>query len=155
MSKREKIFLRVVQGAMVPADNYAAQKLRDRGYKVGDVVKADISKLNNPKFHRLLHFIGQLCAQNLDEFSGMDAHRVLKRLQIEGNIACEEIGVKVPGVGLLMQRLPRSLSFESMDDGERHEVARAMCRHLSDHYWPSASPEAIERMAESMIQEAA
>lgn len=155
MSKREKVYLRVVPGALQPADNYAATTLRNRGFHVGDILKADITKLNNPKFNRLLHFIGQLCAANLDEFTGMDAHRVLKRLQLEGGIACEEIGIKVPGFGMVTQRIPRSLAFESMDDGERHEVARAMCRHLSENYWPSASPEAIEAMAESMVQEAA
>lgn len=155
MATREKIYLRVVRGALAPADNYAMAKLRERGFKVGDLLKADLTKPNNPKFHRLMHHIGQLCAANLDEFQGMDAHRILKRLQIEGNIACEELGVKIPGFGMVIQRIPKSLSFESMDDGERHEVARAMCRHISEQYWPGCSPETIEQMAESMVQEAA
>ena len=152
--KKPGVFLRVVKGALVPADGYARSQLRAKKYVVGDVVLASLKKLNNPRFNRLMHHIGVLCAENIEDFSGMDPHKVLKRLQWEGNIACEEIGVMVPGVGLAMMRFPESLSFENMDDGERHEVARAMCRHISEKYWPSLRPEQIEEMAESWVEAA-
>lgn len=154
MSKRERIYLRVGKGCLLPADNYAAGKMRERGYHMGDLVKADITKPNNPGFHRLLHRIGQLCARNIDAFAGMEPHKVLKRIQIEGNIACEELGIRIPGIGMAIQRIPTSLSFDSMDDGERHEVARAMCRHIAEQYWPDMAPEKIEEMADSMVEEA-
>lgn len=183
---REKIYLRVVPGSLIPADEYARSRLRERGYRAGDLLKADLTKPNNPRFHRLLHYIGRLCAENIEAFAGMDAHQVLKRIQFDGDIACEELGVSLrsawrhvakailalPGMGsmdaalrvigellpdsaVIKMRIPRSLSFDSMDDGERHEVARAMCRHISEQHWPAMEPEAIERMAEAMIQEAA
>lgn len=152
-SSKPPIFLRVEKGALVPADPYAKSQLRAKGYVVGDVVAATLKKLNNPAFHRLMHRIGTLCAANIESFSGMDAHQVLKRLQLEGNIGCEELGVMVPGVGLAMMRFPLSLSFESMDDGERHEVARAMCRHISEKYWPQLTPDQVEEMAESWVEE--
>jgi hypothetical protein len=154
-SSKPPVYLRVIKGALVPADAYAQGQLRAKGYAVGDVIAAELKKLNNPKFHRLMHRIGTLCAENIDSFAGMDAHQVLKRIQWEGNIGCEEMGVMVPGVGLAMMRFPLSLSFDSMDDGERHEVARAMCRHISEKYWPSLSPEQIEEMAECWVEEAA
>jgi len=154
MSK-EKIYLRVIKGGFVPADSYAQSRLRERGYNVGDLIKADITKPRNPKFNRLVHRIGQLVVANLDPFSGMDAHKAIKRLQLEGNIACEEIAITVPNVGMVMAKIPQSLSFENMDEGEYHDVARGICRYLSERYWPDASPEAIEQMAEAMIQEAA
>jgi hypothetical protein len=152
-SKPEVFFMRVGKGCFEPADGYARDRLRARGYRMGDVVGCTFKKLNNPGFHRLIHRIGQLCAANIEAFRGMDAHAVLKRLQWEANIACEEIGVVVPGVGMAMMRFPKSLSFDSMDDGERHEAARAMCRHIAQKYWPTMDAEAIEEMAESFVEE--
>lgn len=184
MGKREKIFLRVIHGALQPADNYAAQRLRNRNYRVGDVVAADITKLRNQKFNRLVHRIGQLVAANIESFSGLDAHSCVKRLQWEGNIACDEVGVSMrsawdqissailnihgmsviesalkivgsmlPEQALLSMRQPRSLSFGSMDEGEYHDAARGICRTIAERYWPSLTPEQIEEMAESFVQE--
>lgn len=151
---KPKVFLRIIKGGLVPADGYAQSQLRAKGYKVGDVVTAELKKLNNPAFNRLMHRIGQLCVANIEAFHGMDAHQVLKRIQWEGNIGCEEMGVMVPGIGLAMMRFPLSMSFDNMDDGERHEIARAMCRHISQKYWPTLAPEQIEQMAESWVEEA-
>ena len=95
MSKREKIYLRVVKGSLVPADPVQAAKLRDRRYHMNDLVLADITKPRNPKFNKLVHQLGQLVVQKIDAFSCLDAHKAIKRLQIEGRIACDEIGVMV------------------------------------------------------------
>lgn len=151
---RERIYLRVVKGGFKPADSYAYGRLREKGYGIGDVVGAEIRKIRNPKFNRLVHRIAQLCAANIDAFSGMDAHRVIKRLQLEGNIACEELGIVVPGVGMVTAKIPQSLSFDSMDEGEYREVARSLCRHIAENYWTSLTPEQIEEMAESFVGEA-
>lgn len=150
---KRSIYFRVDRGCLRPADRYAESQLRDRSYHIGDVVRAELKKLNSPGFNRLHHRIGQLCAANIEVFSGMDPHQVLKRLQWEGNIHCEEIGVQVPGIGLAMMRFPLSLSFEDLEDGERHEVVRAMCNHISAKYWPSMTPEAIEEMADTFPEE--
>lgn len=153
MSKRERIYLRVQQGALVPADQCAASQLRARRYKVGDLLVAELKKPRSPKFNRLVHRIGQLVVANIDAFSGIDAHRAIKRLQIEGRVACDEIGVNVPGFGMVIQFIPRSLSFESMDETEYREAARGICRTIAERYWPSMEPQAIEYMAESFVEE--
>lgn len=150
---REKIFLRVVKGALVPADDYAMNKIRSRGFKVGDVLQADLVKLRNPAFNRLVHRIGGLAAANIEAFAGMDAHESLKRIQLEGNIACTQQVVDMPGIGRCMVTIPKSLSFDNMDEGEFHETARAMCRFIAEKYWPSLTPEQIEQMAESFVGE--
>jgi hypothetical protein len=152
-SKPERIMLRIVKGGLQPADTYAASRLREKHYHVDDVVAADLKKLNNPKFDRLIHRIGQLCAKNIEAFEGMQAHAVLKRLQWESNTHCESMGVMVPNVGLTEVRWPLSLSFEDVDDGLRHEIALAFCRHISKVYWPDLSPESVEEMAESFVEE--
>lgn len=151
--KKKRVMLRVIKGGLVPADPWAASQLRDKGFKVGDVLGADLSKLRNPKFNRLVHRIGQLCVANIDEFRYADAHDVLKRLQLEGNIACEEIAIRLPGYGMAFHRIPKSLSFDSMDEGEYHQTTRSFCRYIAEKYWPDMDPEAIEEMAESFVDE--
>jgi hypothetical protein len=150
---REKIFLRVVKGAMVPADDYAMNKIRSRGFRIGDVLQADLVKLRNPKFNRLVHRIGSLVVANIEAFAGMDSHEALKKIQLEGNVACTQQVVDMPGIGRCMVTIPKSLSFDNMDEGEFHETARAMCRFIAEKYWPSLTAEQIEQMAETFIGE--
>jgi len=177
--KPEKIFFEVIRGGLVPADKYAESQLRDKKFKIGDIVGAVIRKLRNPKFNRLVHKLGLLCAQNIEEFSGMDGHAVIKRLQLEGNICCDEIAIKIHGFefqvwkyvrpvvepilaligfrinddGFMIARIPRSLSFESLDEAEFHDAAKQICRWIADKYWCDLSAEKIEEMAQLMVDE--
>lgn len=151
--KHEKIFMRVIKGGLVPADQCAEGQLRTKKFRVGDVVGAEIRKLRNQKFNRLVHRIGQLVATNIEAFNGLDAHVCIKRLQIEGRIACDEIGVLVPGYGMVIQFIPRSMSFETMDEAEYHDCARQICRLIAERYWHGLEPEQIEGMADLMVQE--
>jgi hypothetical protein len=155
MSKRKSnaLMMRVVRGGIEPADEYTRLKLRERGYKVGDLVSAEIRKLRNPGFHRLAHNIGTVCANNIDEFHGIDAHTVLKKLQASGKIACDEDVFEIPGFGYFTKITPQSLSFESMEEGEFQIVVRQFCNHIAERYWPSMTPEAIEEMAGSFVDE--
>ena len=121
-SKPSRVMLRVVKGALQPADSFAAQELRRRGYRIGDIVAGEIKKPRNPGFHRLAHALGSVVADNIEAFSGMDAHAVLKRLQIEANIGCDEIALNFPGIGPCTYRVPQSLSYESLDEGQFREV---------------------------------
>ena len=151
--KREPVYLRVIHGGLVPADGYAQTQLRNKKFKIGDVVRCDVRKLRNQKFNRLVHRIGQLVAANIEEFSGLDAHTCIKRLQIEGRIACDEIGIMVQGYGMVIQFIPRSMSFDSMDEAEYHDCAKRICRLIAGRYWPNLEPLQIEEMAGAMVDE--
>ena len=151
--KHEPVYLRVIQGGFVPADGYAQTQLRNKKLKIGDVVRCDVRKLRNQKFNRLVHRIGQLCAENIEAFSGLDAHTCIKRMQIEGKIACDEIGIMVPGYGMVIQFIPRSMSFDSMDEAEYNDCAKRICRLIAERYWPDLEPDQIEEMAECMVNE--
>lgn len=152
MSKREKIYFRVSKGALIPADPYAASKLRERGYHMNDLLAADLVKPRNPKFNRLVHQLGQLVVANIDAFAGMDAHKAIKRLQIEGKVACDEIGIQTD-FGQMLYVVPQSLSFESMDEGQYQQAARGISRTIAERYWKDSTPEAIEQMAGCMVNE--
>lgn len=143
---------RVDKGALRPADNATVAHLRERGYNMGDVLSAELRKPRNPRFHGLAHALGGVLAENLDEFGGMEPHAVLKRLQIEGGIACDELMVVLQGVPV-PYRVPRSLSFASMDEGEFKATVRQFCEYVSRRYWPQCSPDEIERMAEVWVDE--
>lgn len=179
-----RVMLRVVKGALQPADDYAIQTLRQRGFHVGDIVSGDIRKPRNPGFHRLAHQLGTVIAQNIDAFHGMSAHDTLKAIQLEADIACESVAVgareawkhltaalmEATGteslrpafdtIGALIPnirvnwRTPRSLSYSSMDEGEFREVVTAICRYVSSRYWQSCTPDQIERMAELYVEAA-
>ena len=149
--RAERIPLRIIKGALVPADDMAASRLRAKGYNLNDVVFAEIKKPRNPKFHRLAHRIGTLVAENIDVFTGMNAHDVLKRLQWEANIGCEEVVVQEANGDIRLIRWPMSLSFESMDQGLFHEVVAQFCSHISSVYWPEIDSEQIAEMAELMV----
>lgn len=155
--KPERLLLTVAKGALQPADGYTAKRLRERGYRVGDMLLAELRKPRNPGFWRLAHRLGTLIAENIDDYSGMDAHDVLKRIQIEGDIACDMVPAFMEIMGQRIkvnQRIPRSLSYASMEQGEFHAVLRQMSEYVARTYWPSLTAEQIEHMAEAMPEAA-
>lgn len=149
--KKPRHALRVIRGGYAPADASTAAVLR-KGHKVGDLVFAEFTKPRNPGFHRLAHQLGGMLAENLDAFDGMDWHSVLKRLQIEGDIACDHIALRMPNFGPVDYRQARSLSYESMDEAEFHGVIAAMCRYVAKTYWPSCTPDQVKAMASCWVE---
>ena len=155
--RRQTFLLEVVRGGLVPADGYTRSQLRAKGYKVGDHLLSTLHKPRNPKFHRLAHRLGTLVAENIEEFSGMDAHAVLKRLQVEGNIACDEFPAFLDIMGQrikIAHRMPRSLSFADMDEGEFRQTFTAMCNVIARDYWADCTADQIELMAAAMPEAA-
>lgn len=147
----ERIMLRVAKGKLVPADGYSERLLRDRKYSIGDRLLAELRKPRNPGFHRLAHAFGLLCAENIARFDGLDAHGVLKAVQIEGDIACDHMPIRIDGADVAEYRVPQSLSYATMDQAQFETVFRAMCEYVSRIYWPSLTPDQIEQMAQTMV----
>lgn len=137
-------------GCLVPADSATQSALRSSGYALGDTVYAQIKRPRNPAFHRLAHAIGRLAADNIDAFAGMDAHRVLKRLQLETGAECDEVAFRLAGHDVI-QKIPRSLSFGSMDEQRFQALMQAICHRLTE-YWPDTTVEDIERMADEHMR---
>ena len=153
MIKKEKIHLRVVKGGLQPVDKYAESRLRDKNYRVGDIVGANITKLRNPGFHRLVHGIGELCAHQIERFKGLNGHEVIKEIQLEAGIKCITEEFNVPGLGKITRTTAESIAFDNMDEAEFQELALNLCRHVSATYWPDLSPEQIQMQAERFIYE--
>jgi len=150
----EKIFLRVSDMGLVPADPYAETRLREKKYKVGDVLSANLSKLRKQGTHKNAHKIGVLMMQTHDDFRYYaNAHDVLKRLQIESGAACEEIKIKNRTGEWELHRYPLSFSFDSLGEAEFNEAVKVICRYIVDVYWPDMDPDDIDLMAERMPNE--
>lgn len=79
----------------------------------------------------------------------MSAHATIKRLQLEAGVGCEEIAYRINGMAVV-QRILLSLSYESLDDAEFHEVYGAICRHIAANYWKDLSAEEVAAMADLM-----
>lgn len=151
---KEVLMMRVQKGAIVPADSYTQQRLRDKGLHLDDLVGVTLRKIRNPGFHRLAHAFGDFMVKNVESFENLNAHRALKRIQAEGGIGCEEFTVQADGETVLV-RVPQSLSYASMDDGEFKEVYGAMCRYVAMKYFPDLSEHQVAAMVEMMPREAA
>lgn len=146
-SRRNLMFRVTPEGTLAPADEITRAALRRRKFRIGDVLAADPKKPRNLPAWRRAHRLAQLLIESLDEFEGGEAHQVLKRLQIETGIGCEELAIRVPGVGMCLQRIPRSMAFDEMDDGEFNEIYAQFCQHVIGTYWPDLTPEQIDQMA--------
>ena len=149
MSKRERLLLRVERGALVPADAHSQQRLRERGYRVGDVLAAELVKPRSPGFWRLAHRIGTLCVESIEAFHGLNAHQAIKKIQADAGLECDVTHTDIPGLGVLVSKQPRSLSFESMEQGQFYEFTRAACRHIASTYWPHLTAEQVQEMADT------
>lgn len=149
MSKsKSRVMLRVEKGAFVPADSFSVTMLREKGLKIGDVIACEIAKPRNLGFWRLAHSFGQLCVDNIEHFKSHSCHSVLKAIQQEAGIECEETNIDVPGFGKLVCKKPKSLSFDSMDQTVFYNVLRSMCRYVAETYWQGMTEDQVLQMAE-------
>ena len=149
-----RIRMVVDKGCLRPADDVAVQSLRARHFGRGEEVWVEVRKPRNPRYHRLAHALGTLAAENLDAFEGMDSHAVLKRLQLECGIGCDEVAYRLHGM-TVVQRIPQSLSFESMDQSAFEAVYKGMCRHLGKAYFGGMNGDEVAAMVELMPSEVA
>lgn len=123
-----------VVGAWVPANGIDQRLMRERGYRVGTEVRADMKKPRNQKFHRLAHALGGWLVDNLAAFEGVDSHGALKRLQREAGVCCESQEIDLGPLGKVAVSVPESLSFDSMEQGRFDEFWAGVTAHLRNTY---------------------
>ncbi|MHB0825113.1 hypothetical protein ACYCFL_05715 [Stutzerimonas nitrititolerans] len=127
--------------------------LKERGYRPGDQVRAEIKKPRNVKIHRLVHALGKLVGQSIDKFQGMDAHSAIKKLQFDAGVCCTFEAFDIPDLGRVTRRIPESLAFDEMDETRFREFWGGICQHLIAEYWHGLSEEQVEEMIDLMPQE--
>jgi hypothetical protein len=125
-------------GVLVPMTQWDQRAMRARKYGVGTEVRAELKKPRNVKFHRLAHAIGTMMVEQCDDFTGMDAHDALKRLQRECGAFCDELSMTLDlgtlGTHTVGIKQPRSMSFDEMDEGEFQQLVAAIYKHVGAKY---------------------
>lgn len=124
--------------------------LKAKNFKAGDLVRVEIKKPRNYKFHKLVHKLGQLVSENIEGFEGLQAHQVIKKLQRDGKVLCDESVFDLGELGTIIQYIPRSLAFDDMDDPEFYQCWQLICQYLIKTYWHNLTPAKIENMVSAM-----
>ncbi len=140
-------------GALVPMDETSQTQLKELGAHVGSRWRAELKQPRNVGFHRFMHALGKMVLENVPEMSGcVDAHAVIKRLQVESETCCDVVEYKIPGIGKLMRAEAQSIAFDSMKEPEFRKLASALVNHLAAHYWPGLKDDEALRRLETMVE---
>lgn len=143
--KREPVFLRVTpQGTFEPASDLYRQMLRAKGFKVGEVVKAELSRPRHPKHHRLVMALLQKVLDNADGLMTMDQLLTIVKIKM---------GRAVPftdSATLKVYWVPESIAFDSMDQAEFEVFWKDLCTLVSRDYFPHLSAIQVAELAEMM-----
>ena len=149
----EKLPFRVEKGALVPASRWCADKMSERGYRIGDLIFAGITKPRNPEFNAFIHAgFARVIQQNIHDFRRLSAHNVLKKIQLEADIECDRMVLNLSD-GPIVYRTAKSLSFESMGEERFWALFKNMSLYIIEKYWQSATVEQIERLSDVMSNE--
>lgn len=141
-------------GALVPSCDLDKHLLKQRRVAVNREYRVGIEQARNAKFHRLVHALGKLVSENIAGFEGLNSHSVIKRLQREAGVFCEEQEIEIPGLGKLVVKVAQSIAFDCMDEADFRELYTAICRHVAATYWPDLDEASIHAMADLMSEAA-
>lgn len=142
-------------GVFVPCDQESVEACRKAKLRTGERFRVDLRKPRQWESLKRAHALGRLIADSHDEFEGMDAHGVLKRLQIEANAGCDEMLVRLHGMPVTY-RYPRSLAYETMDEIQFKETVGKMAEFALRKYlkWGGTmTGDDVIQLAERMADE--
>lgn len=109
-------------GCLVPDHAVDRRSMKERKFHVGKQLRASLRQDRNPGFWRKAHLLGGWLADNVEAYSGLDQHAALKKLQEASGIGCDEetysLDLGAYGLHTGTRRVPRSLNFDDMDEGE-------------------------------------
>lgn len=114
-----------VVGALVPVNEIDRKSMRERKFRIGTRLLAELRLDRNPGFWRKAHVLGGWLAANVDDFHGLSHHDALKRLQETSRIGVttEEIDIDEPQfTGRITRTIAESLNFSDMDEGRWNEL---------------------------------
>lgn len=136
-----------IVGAFVPNSDEDRNYLRERGYRNGEKIRAILTKPRNERFNRLVHGMGHLITTHIEGYEGLTAHEAIKKMQVEARIYCN-VEILTFEETHFHHYIPRSLSYDSMDEHNFQDFWQQCCKYLIDKYWPSMDEDEITNMIE-------
>jgi len=121
-------------GALVPAHDVDARLLRERIFQMGREVRAELKQPRNSAFHRLVHAIGNLLVDSVEEFRDSDAHAAVKVIQAKTGVCCEPVEIDLGSLGRVTAQVSRSSAFDEMAEDEFRQLFEAIVAHIGEHY---------------------
>jgi hypothetical protein len=109
-------------GCLVPLYPVDNRSMRERGFRVGVQLRAELKQARNPKFNALAHVLGGWLADNTELFAGNTQHDALKLLQELSGIGVVVERFEIPGWGNGTRTIAESLNFDDMDEGRFREL---------------------------------
>lgn len=133
--------------ALIPSDRKSEELLSQ--VKPGRTVLVKTKSARNPKQHRLLWALAAKIAENSDRFE--DAEHVVHELKINtGHVSRRQI--RVPGLGIVFQEWPKSISYESMPQEEFAEWWQLkVLPYVSEHIWPNIASHEVRQAISEML----
>ena len=136
------------RAAWVASSDADSLLMKERGFRLNVKVRAELKQPRNERFNRLVHGLGRVLAQNLERFSGKQAHDAVKALQMESGAYCDQERAELPGIGELIIKRPQSLSYDSMSEDVFQDFWRQCCAYLVANDWPTLTEDRLTEMAE-------
>lgn len=132
--------------ALLPADKKSEEMLFS--VKTGRMVMVKTKTARNPQQHRLLWALASKIAENVERFD--DAEHVIHELKIHtGHVDRKQINV--PGLGVVFQEWPKSISYESMPQEEFAVWFDKVLAYVASDIWPSIPSDAIRNEIAEML----
>lgn len=144
--------------ALTACSNVDRRILKKRRFRPDGRVRCEIKNPRNPGFHRLVHAFGWLLIENVEGFQkhGDDAHAAVKQVQAESGAECDQEALVIDlgslGKHEVMRNIPRSLSFDEMDEDQFQAAVKIMVDYVAEHYWPGLTQDQVAAF-ESMLEQ--
>lgn len=143
--KREPIYLRVTErGMFEPASAHYATMCRARKFRVGDLLRAELTKPRYPKHHRL---VMALLQKVLDNQEGL---QTLPQLLTIVKIKLGRVETFVDAASGKVYYVPESIAFDAMDQGAFSEFWRDLCQLVRRDYFPHLDDDQVAELAEML-----
>jgi len=137
-----KFLARKEFGRLVPADDAGEEALRK--WKHGDVLTIEVKKPRNGNHHKLYWALVSLVYRNQSHYeSPQVVHSALKLATGHYDLITSKSGQEY--------KVPKSTSFESMDQTEFSEYYDRVCDVIAQHFLPGVTASELKAEVEQMI----
>lgn len=131
------VYLRKIPGSLIPDGERDAERLKR--FKVGDVIKAEVTKPRNYANHKRLFSLLTLIAETSDVYDNVEKALVAVKIA-SGHVDF----LPNPETGELVA-VPRSIAYESMDEIQFSEWFESAINAVLAHICPHMNRMAIEQ----------